>query len=309
MNTIHKFIKTVTLGFVLACALVIMPSSAYSARTVGVILTGEIDYYLQIHKALVDSIGDTKDVKFMMQVPAPEPMAWTNAARKLVVLGSEIIVTYGAPATLAVMKETSSIPVIFAGVYDPGKMNISGKNATGISSKISLTDLISNLQKIKPFSKLGVVFNKTEKDTILQVMEIKKLEGSMGFKASLFDSRKKGFSARIKGVGALLMTTSCTAKCEIMEIVGLAREAKIPTASTITGGEDSGILITVVADPIEQGSVAGLMVMRVIKGDAISSIPQQQPQKYLMIVNEQEASSLGLTIPGEITSAATRVIK
>jgi putative ABC transport system substrate-binding protein len=225
------------------------------------------------------------------------------------VLGSEIIITYGAPATLAVMKETSSIPVVFAGVYDPDKMNISGKNATGISSKISLPDVLDKMRKVKDFSQLGVVFSKTEKDTILQVMEIKKLESSMGFKTSLYDSRKKGYSANIKGVDAILMTTSCSAMCEVQEVANYARGLKIPTAATITGGEDAGILITVAADPEEQGSVAGSMVMRVFDGQSISAIKQQQPKKYLMILNEREAAKLEFTLPGELKSAATRIIK
>ncbi len=294
---------------VMAIALAAMPAPTLAEIKVGIIMTGDMEYYQQIHTAFVDVVGGTEGVDFLVQVPSPEPMAWSNAARKLVVIGSEVIVTYGAPATLTVMKETSSIPIVFAGVYDPQSMNMGGKNATGISSKVSLRDVLEKLGSVKPFSKLGVVFNKTEKDTILQVMEIKRMEGSMGFKTSLYDARKKGFASRIAGIDALLMTTSCAGMCEISEIISFARNNKVPTASTITGGEDRGVLLTYVADPIEQGRIAGEMVMRIINGHKISDIPLESPSRFLFIVNEGEAGSMGLSLPASIKEAATRVIK
>lgn len=295
---------------VIAAAMMVFSAPAHAKeRTVGIIMTGDMDYYQQIHTAFVDVVGGTEGVNFVVQVPSPEPMAWSNAARKLVVIGSDVIVTYGAPATLTVMKETSSIPIVFAGVYDPKSMNIAGKNATGISSKVSMMEILEKLRSVKPFSKLGVVFNKTEKDTILQVMEIKKIEGRMGFKTSLYDARRKGFSSTISGVDALLMTTSCAAMCEISDIVAYAKSSKVPTASTITGGEDRGILMTYVADPEEQGRKAGEMVMRVLNGHKISDIPQASPSNFLFIVNEGETASMGLSLPSSIIEAATRVIK
>jgi len=39
-----------------------------------------------------------------------------NAARKLSVAEVNVLVTYGAPATLAAIRETKSILIIFAGV-------------------------------------------------------------------------------------------------------------------------------------------------------------------------------------------------
>ncbi|HEB02359.1 MAG TPA: hypothetical protein ENI12_03920 [Nitrospirae bacterium] len=248
-------------------------------------------------------------MNFLVQVPNPEPMAWSNAARKLVALGVDVIVTYGAPATLTVMKETSSIPVIFAGVYNPDKMNISGKNATGISSKIPMDDLLKKLSSVKKFSTLGVVFNKAEKDTILQVLEIKKLEAALGFKAVLFDARKKGVVSAIKGVDAILMTTSCSAMQQVSEVVKAARQHKIPSAASITGGEEAGILITLSASPDEQGRVAGEMLLKILNGNAISSIAQKTPSEFEYSVNVREAEAQGFSIPDSVKSGATRVIK
>lgn len=304
-----KLVNVLKVAFLTATIMVLLVLPAQAERTVGIIMTGDIDYYHQIHKAFIETVGDLNDVNFVVQVPTPEPMAWTNAARKLVVIGSEIIVTYGAPATLTAMKETSQIPIIFAAVYDPQGMNMGGKNATGISSKVSINDLLKKLKSIKGFSKLGVVFNKNEKDTILQVMEVKKLEASMGFTSTLYDARKQGFSSTITGVDALLMTTSCTAMCEIKDVVSTARKLKIPTGSTIAGGEDKGIVLTLAADPDEQGRAVGEIVLRIMNGQKVSAIPIREPGKISTIINLREASAAGLSVPDSVQGAASKVIR
>ena len=301
------FIVKITLILLVLIALAVTPPPAMAEKTVGVIMTGDIDYYHSIHQSFIDTMGGG-DINFVVQVPNPEPMAWANAARKLVVIGSDMIITYGAPATLTVMKQTSSIPILFAGVYDPKAMNIVGKNATGISSKISVVKLLENMKLIKDFKTLGIVYNKSEKDTILQVMEVKKLEAKMGFSSRLYDARKKGFDTKINNVDAVLLTTSCTAMCTVTSLVNVARKQKLLTGSTITGGEDHGIIFTMSADPTEQGRVVGEMAQMLLNGHLLSSIPLREPKEIGVTVNSAEAAKLGLTVPASVIGAASRAL-
>ena len=61
-------------------------------------------------------------------------------AQELVGLQPETIVTYGTPATIAVKRETRTIPVVFAGVSEPvssgivPRLNQPGGNITGFAS-------------------------------------------------------------------------------------------------------------------------------------------------------------------------------
>jgi putative ABC transport system substrate-binding protein len=299
------FILAVLAG---AALLLFSPVSA-AGQMVGVIMTGDIPYYQDIHAAFTKAMGRKPGLEIIVQTPAPEPMAWANSAKKLVTIGSDIIVTYGAPATLTTMKATSSIPILFAGVYDPGAMNIAGKNATGISSKISMESVVKTLKRVADVNKLGVIFNKTEKDTILQVKELKKLEGRMGFKMVLLDARAKKYAAKVAGVDALLLTTSCGAMCSVKDIISAARSAKVPTAATIGGGEEKGIIFTTTANPQEQGSVVAKMALQVLGGSNPSGIPIKKPRKIDFIVNMREADEVGIEVPEGIVGSATRVIR
>ena len=288
------------------------PVSA-AEKTIGVLMTGNTPYYKDIHKAFTETMPleglGPGNVTIVLQSPSPEPMSWTNAARKLVAVGVDVIVSYGAPATLSVLHETSDIPVIFAGVYDPQAVGISGKNATGISSKVPVTSLLKSLKSISNFSTLGVVYSDTEKDTLSQVNEVKQLEGGLGFRSVRFNIKRVEDTSKISNVDALFLSTSCAAMYCVNNIVGLARKAKIPTATTIGGGENSGIILTIAANPHEQGHEAARLAARVIKGIKPSSLPVEQPKKIDMIINLKEANDMGLKVPFDLLTSATKVIK
>lgn len=305
----YKFLLS-SLRFALALAvLMCIPATAHAKKTVGVIMTGDIGYYQDIHKAFTSALGGKADIEIVVQTPAPEPMAWTNSARKLVTLGAEVIVSYGAPATLTVMKETTTIPIIFAGVYDPEAMEITGKNATGASSKVSIENVVTMLSKMSEMKNLGVIFNKSEKDTILQVREVKALEGKMGFKLVLMDAVQSSAGNELGGVDAVLVTTSCKVICSVDNIVNAARKAKIPSAATIGGGEKSGIILTVTAKPEEQGAAIAGMVVKVLGGEKPANIPVKKPDKIEIIINMREANASGVKVPDDVLRSATEVIK
>jgi putative ABC transport system substrate-binding protein len=293
---------------VLLLTVIFMPLNSAFAGKIGVIMTGDIPYYQDIHKAFLDSIGkDSHEI--ILQKPMPDPMSWTNAARKLTTIGCEVIVAYGVPATLTTMKVTSDIPIVFAGVYDPAAMRMTGKNATGISSKVSVNDVLKKMVAISKPSKIGIILSKDEKDTILQTKEIQHDQAAMGFKSLLFSVKSKVNKEKIKGVNALFVTTCSAAMLNVKDIVQIARRDKIPSISLIGGGEDEGIILTVSAAPQEQGKVLAGMVGTVLGGTAPAQIPVKNPTQVDVIVNLKEAAAIGVEIPADIKNSATKVIE
>jgi putative ABC transport system substrate-binding protein len=305
-----KIILTLLLALLLTFSS--WPASA-DQKMIGVIMTGSIPYYKEIHKSFTESLVaeglGPGNAEIVLQSPTPEPMSWTNAARKLVAIGSDLIISYGAPATITAMSETSDIPIVFAGVFDPLALGITGKNATGISSKVPIASLIKNFKSITNFSTLGVVVNESEKDTLLQAGEVKQLEAAYGFRSVRFNIRRASDTPKIANIDALFLTTGCAAMHCVNNIIGLARKAKIPAAATIGGGETSGVILTIAADPREQGREAARMAAKVIKGAKPSSLPVAQPKKIDMIINLKEATDMGLKVPFDLLTSATKVIR
>ena len=184
-----------------------------------------------------------------------------------------------------------------------------GKNAAGVSSKVPVASLVKNLRSISNFATLGIVYSDSEKDTVLQANDVKQLEASFGYKSIRFNVKKADDVAKIANVDALFLTTGCAAMHCVSNIIGTARKAKIPTGTTIGGGEGSGIILTLSANPQEQGREAAKIAARVLKGAKPASIPLEPPKKIDLIINLKEATDMGLKIPFDLLTTATRVIK
>ncbi len=311
INALHKSSYAVLLALLII--FLTGPAASAAQKTIGIIMTGNIPYYKDVHKSFTDTLSaegfGPGSVDIVVQTPSPEPMSWTNAARKLVTVGSNLIVSYGAPATIFAMGETSDIPVVFAGVYDPQAVGVTGKNGTGVSSKVPVASIVKNLKSISNFSTLGVVFNDSEKDTVVQANDVKQLEGTYGFHSTRFNIKRASDSAKISKVDALFLTTGCAAMHCVSNIIGVARKAKIPTAATIAGGEASGVILTIAADPHEQGREAAKIAAKILRGAKPSSIPIEQPKKIDLIINLREATAMGLKVPFDLLTSATKVIK
>ena len=296
-----------------AAAWLLPAEAAAAGKTIGVVMTGNIPYYKDIHKAFSEGLAaeglGPGSVEVILQTPTPEPMSWMNSIRKLVAIGANVIVTYGAPATMTAMAETSDLPIVFAGVYDPKELGISGKNATGISSTVPVASLVKNLKAISNFSNLGVVYSTSEKDTVLQANDVARLEATYNYRSTKFNVKRPEDIAKISNVDALFLTTGCAAMHCVTNVISTVRKAKIPTATTIGGGEQSGIILTLSANPQEQGREAAKMTAQVVKGENPSSIAIGQPKKIDLIINLKEATDMGLKIPFDLLTSATRVIK
>ncbi len=296
-----------------AILLSLLPFSALAEeKTIGVVLTGNISYYKEIHDAFSSELAagfPPGSIKFLRQNPNPDQMSWVNAVQKLSTLGSDIIISYGAPATLVAISEAGNIPVVFAGVYDPAELGLTGKNATGVSSKVPVAGVLKNLKSITPFSKLGVVYNDAEKDTVLQANDVKQLEAGLKFSSVRINYKKPVDSSKIADIDALLLTTACTAMHCVNNIIDIARQKKIPVVATISGGEGSGVILSIFPNPAEQGREAAKKAALVLKGTKPSAIPFEQPKKIDMVINMKEATALGLKVPFDLLTSATRVIK
>jgi putative ABC transport system substrate-binding protein len=303
--------------WILFAALIFYAAPVIAAdRTVGVIMSGNLGYYQDVHKAFVGALlkegFDHRKVDTLLQMPSPDPMSWTNAARKLTVADVNVLVTYGAPAALASIRETKSIPIVYAGVYDPAAVGVAARNMTGISSKVPMTSLLKYLKKLVPFTKLAIVYNELEPDSVRQAEELAQLEGQYGFQTIKMtvkrseDVRKLVFAGK---ADAVLISVSAVVNESIDAVIKSAHSAKIPTVSQTGGTADHGIILSLAPSATEQGDVAGRIAVRILKGENPASIPAEVPKLVELILNLKEAGALGIKVPFDLITDATKVIK
>jgi putative ABC transport system substrate-binding protein len=272
-------------------------------------------------KALVQKGYDQSNVEVITQTPNPDPISWANSIRKFNAIGADIIITYGASATLAAMREANDIPIVFADVYGPVEAGIAksmqsaGRNLAGMSSKVPLVTLIKTAMEIKTIRTLGVVYSAREEGSLVQLREARRIAAQLG--VSLAEVNLAGASGLDAALASLfaahvdcIYVSECTFGSRGLEkIVHHASELKIPVISQMPGAAQKGAVISLEADPAEQGQLAADYAARILAGKKALQLPVATPKRVDLIVNLRVAKMLELHVPFPVLSAATRVLK
>ena len=300
------------------------PASLAKEQFIAVVITGDLPRYRQAHeqfeKILREGGLSEQNVRIYVQAPNPDPMSWANSIRKAVAVGADLIVTYGAPATLIAKKESRGVPVLFADVYDPvalgivKTMNNPDGDITGVSGKTPLITLIKAFNEIKRVRAMGVLYSSNDQSSLHQVKELTQLATQFGF--SLV---KRDINSRINlpevletlsgNVDSLFVAESAVLNLELRKIADYSSQYNLPIISQIPGFSDLGALMTLETDPAEQGRLIGVHALQILSGQKPHTLPIRTPKKVDLVINLQIARKMNLTIPFQALSMATRAIK
>jgi ABC-type uncharacterized transport system substrate-binding protein len=91
-------------------------------------------------------------------------------------------------------------------------------------------------------------------------------------------------------------------------IIEFARERRIPNASFMLN-RTTNVIITLAADPAEQGGKAAEKVLRILEGASPDRIKAESATDIELVFNLKEATSMGFKLPMELVTGATRLIK
>ncbi len=292
-----------------------IPSVSISAENkIGVIMTGNIPYYQELHKAFMVRLGRegiSAKTEVIVQNPYPDAISLSNAARKLMAADVDVIVVYGAPAAVSVLHEQTRIPMVYAAVYEPFMSQIRTTHSTGITIKLSLSRLLRYLRELTQISTLAVVYSGNEEDSLFQFREMSKLAGQYGIKIEGVNlNRHQEAKAKLSGmkIDAILVTGSSVAHMAMPVISEFGRERKIPLASFLFC-RDSSAVVTLSTSPAEQGEKAAEKVIKILEGVSPEKIRIETAQDVELVFNFKEAVSMGWKMPMDLATEATRLIK
>lgn len=299
--------RKIILALLLVCAL---PPGWAAAEVVGAMMpTKNVPYFMAVHEAMAKELAALgAGAEVVLQRPAPSEMAWKNATRKLVMLGSKVIVAYGSETALAIIQENTEVPVVYVSAYAPERCGITGK-VTGMAVTIPMDGLIDNLKKISNFSKLGILYASDEIGSVKQMEAAEALALAKGAKVVRIDTKGTD-KYDLAGADAVLFTSSAAInQSENLEaIIANARAKKVATASVFCASCQNGVLISLAANPGQQGKGAARMVAEILKGKSPKDIPPDNQPEMETTVNLKEAKDLGFSIPFELLGTA-KVVK
>ncbi|MFN3739623.1 MAG: ABC transporter substrate-binding protein [Thermodesulfovibrionales bacterium] len=291
----------------------IKESYAIEKKTVGVILPSNVTYYEEIHthflkKMEANIVGGQID--FLIQKPFPDPVALSNAARKLIAHNVDIIFCYGTEATIVTLKERPDQPVIYVAGYTPALERYRTKNSTGVEFKTPISSIPRYLNSMKEIKTLGVIYNPLESDSLYQLNEI--MRCCPFYKMAVIKlviKRPSDIRQVIEdlNVDALIFTTSSIVNIALSAFREHSSNNMIPIA-TLLPRREAKPTIALYPSAKKQAEKAAAIVQAILKGKKPHEIARDSSADMELIFNIGEAQRMGLRISADLLTEATEVI-
>jgi putative ABC transport system substrate-binding protein len=245
-------------------------------------------------------------------------------AQELVGLQPDIIVTNGTPATVALQRETRTIPIVLAGVGYPVPsgllpgLNQPGGNITGFANfEASLGGKwLELLSEIAPgLKRAAIMFNPDtfpiltympSFETAARSLKVEPMPAPVHSDAEI-ETAITGLG-REPGGGLVVMPDVFTSAHRASIILAGARN-NVPTVYANSELVRDGGLLSYGPYPADLWRRAASYVDRILRGEKPGDLPVQLPTKFEMVVNRKTATALGLTVPPSIMLRADEVIE
>jgi putative ABC transport system substrate-binding protein len=245
-------------------------------------------------------------------------------AQELVGLQPDIIVTGSTPATVAVQRETRTIPIVFSAVSDPVASRIVPRldrpsgNITGFAVfEPSLGGKwLELLSEIAPgLKRAAIMFNPDTAPAPLYLPSLETAARSLKVEPITAPVRSDvEMETAIVALGrepggGLVVLPDTFALLYRAPIIAAAARNQVLAVYNLSGFARDGGLLSYGPDRIDLSRRAASYVDRILRGEKPGDLPVQFPVKYEMAVNLKAAKALGLTVPQSILLRADEVIE
>jgi putative ABC transport system substrate-binding protein len=245
-------------------------------------------------------------------------------ARDLVGLQPDIIITNGTPETVALQRETRTIPIVFAAASDPvgsgivARLDRPSGNVTGFaSSEASLGGKrLELLSEIAPeLKRAAIMFNPDTAPVLSLVPSFETAARSLKVVPIIAPVHSDvEIETAIIGLGrepggGLFVMAEVFTNVHRAPIILAAARANVPVVYSLSEAARDGGLLSYGVDMADTWRRAATYVDGILRGAKPGDLPVQFPTKFELIINLKTAKSLGLTVPQSILLRADEVIE
>jgi putative tryptophan/tyrosine transport system substrate-binding protein len=244
--------------------------------------------------------------------------------QELVGLQPDIIVTSTTPATVALQRETRTIPIVFTNVGDPVASGIVPRldrpngNVTGFANYEATlpSKWLELLSEIAPGLKwAAIMFDPDTAPVSTYMPSLETAARSLKVVAIIAPVRS---DVEIEAVitslgrepgGGLVVMPSPFMNARGAPVILAAARNNVPAVYGFSYYVRDGGLLSYGPDSADNWGRAATYVDRILRGAKPGDLPVQFPTKFEMAVNLKTAKALGLTVPQSILLRADEVIE
>jgi putative ABC transport system substrate-binding protein len=235
-----------------------------------------------------------------------------------------VIVAPGENATLAAKAATTTIPIVFAVAEDPVRHGLvaslarPGGNLTGINffNAELVPKRLELLRELVPkASRVAVLVNPSNISGERTEKEVEAAARALGlqtqiFKASTNRDIDEAFAALVRGrADALFVAPDGFFNSRRVQLATMATRHAVPMTSPTREIAEAGGLMSYGPNIADAWRELGVYAGRILKGAKPAELPVVQSSKFELVINNQTARALGLTVPPALLATADEVIE
>jgi len=240
-------------------------------------------------------------------------------------LQPDIILAATSPDTVALQRETSTIPIVFTNVTDPvpsgivPRLNQPGGNVTGFAgSEPALAGKwLELLSEIAPgLRRAAIMFNPDTTpasvympsfDTAARSLKVMPIPAPV--RSDVEIETAIAALGREPGDGLVVMPEPLTGGTHRALVISAAARNNVPAVYAQSYFVREGGLLSYGPDVVDTVRRAATYVDRILRGEKPGDLPVQFPTKFEMVVNRKTAKALRVEVPLSILVRATEVIE
>jgi putative tryptophan/tyrosine transport system substrate-binding protein len=267
---------------------------------------------------------DGRNVRIDLRWSGVDPTRMGALAKELVGLQPDVILAGSTATTVAVQRETRTIPIVFAALTDPVATNVVARldrpegNTTGfVNLEASVGGKwLELLSEIAPGLKRAAIM--FDPDTVTASFFLPSLETAarslkvdpipVPVRSDVEIETAINAFEREPG-GGLVVLPDLFTYVHRAPLMSAAARNNLPAVYWQSPFAREGGLLSYGVDRVDNFRRAATYVDRILRGAKPGDLPVQLPTKYEMVVNLKTAKALGLTIPETLLATADEVIQ
>jgi putative ABC transport system substrate-binding protein len=246
-------------------------------------------------------------------------------AKELVALQPDLILTQSTPATTELLRQTHTIPIVFALVADPigsgfvASFRQPGGNITGFVTMepTMAAKWLELLKEIAPrTARVAMLFNPaTAPYAEYWLNPFKDAAASFAVQAIVAPVHDPSELESVVAAqaqepnGGLIVMPDTFTTGHRSEITSLAARHRLPAVYPYRVFAETGGLLSYGDDLTDNFRRAASYVDRILKGEKPAELPVQAPVKFELIINLKTAKALGLDVSLQFQQRAEKIIE
>jgi putative tryptophan/tyrosine transport system substrate-binding protein len=244
-------------------------------------------------------------------------------AAQLVASNVDVIITGGTPATLALKRATTTIPIVIGSASDPVATGIvpnlarPGGNITGTSffvAELGVKRLQLLHEALPRVRRIAVLMNADNVSMVPVEREMQPAAKQLGIEMQRHDVRSpadfdRAFAAMAeKGADALVVVEDAMLNVNAKQLGATATARRLvcigaPDIALGGGAFSYGV------DQVEMFRRAAHYIDKIVKGAKPGDLPIERVTKFELMVNMKAIKGLGIALPQTVLIRADRVIE